>query len=283
MDSRARLGRRRGVAGFAAIAWLTIAAAGALVVVAVFLPEGISIGGNACGGPTETLPQVCRHIDRELALADLGWFSWAAVAGGLLLVVAGIAGARVPRWRSILGVVALAVVLVGLLGAGHVDNRFCPGGEMVGTCGRTDDEWGPVLRDPLLELRAETRAELVGRLARPGGPAFEEGQTMETFRSRARDGFVLLKEVVVAAVFLLSLVVALRWIRPAAFAVVAAATGALVAVAGVWDYTNSCSEDVGCPEQRGVLTVAAVGVAVIVWVATIVIAAVVSRLRRASR
>jgi hypothetical protein len=64
---------------------------------------------------------------------------------------------------------------------------------------------------------------------------------------------------------------------------VAAATGALVAVAGVWDYTNPCSEQVGCPELRGLLTVVAVGVAVIVWVTTLVIAAVVSRVRRASR
>ena len=196
----------RAVAALAAIAWLAIAAAGALVVGAVFQPEGISIGGNACGGAGAS--QVCRHIDRELALADLGWFSWTTVVGGGLLVVAGIAGALVPRLRPMLGVVALAVALVGLLGAGHLDNRFCPGGETAGTCGRTDDEWGPVLRDPLLDLRAETRAELVGRPARPGGPAFEEGQTMETFRSRALDGFALMKKVVVSAVFLLSLVVA---------------------------------------------------------------------------
>jgi hypothetical protein len=40
---------------------------------------------------------------------------------------------------------------------------------------------------------------------------------------------------------------------------------------------------VGCPELRGLLTVVAVGVAVIVWVTTLVIAAVVSRVRRASR
>jgi hypothetical protein len=269
------------VAALAVIAWLAIAAAGALVVVAVFQREGLSIGGNACGGAGAS--QVCRHIDRELALADLGWFSWATVAGGVLLVVAGIAGALAPRWRPILGVIALAIALVGLLGAAHVDNRFCPGGDTVGTCGRTDDEWGPVLRDPLLELRAEKRAALVGRAARTGGPVFEEAQTMETFRSRALGGFVLLKEVVVAVVFLLSLVVALRWIRPAVFAVVAAATGGLVVVAAVWDYTNPCTKDVGCPELRGLVTVAAVGLAVIVWVATIVIAAVVSRLRRASR
>ena len=271
----------RAVAALAAIAWLAIAAAGALVVGAVFRPEGISIGGGACGGAGAS--QVCRHIDRELALADLGWFSWATVVGGGLLVVAGIAGALVPRLRPMLGVVALAVALVGLLGAGHLDNRFCPGGETVGTCGRTDDEWGPVLRDPLLELRAETRAELVGRPARPGGPAFEEGQTMETFRSRALDGFALMKKVVVSAVFLLSLVVALRWIRSAVFAVVAAATGGLVVVVAVWDYTNPCSEELGCPELRGVPTAAAVGLAVIAWIATLVIAAVVSRLRRGSR
>jgi hypothetical protein len=260
----------------AAIAWLAIAAVGALVVVAVFQREGISIGGNACGGAGAS--QVCRHIDRELALAELGWFSWATAAGGVLLVVAGIAGALMPRWRPILGPVALAVALLGLLGAGHLDNRFCPGGATIATCGRMVDEWGPILRDPLLELRADTRAELVGRPSRPGGPAFEKAQTMETFRSRALDGFVLLKNVVLASMFLLSLIVALGWIRPAVFAVVAAVTSALVVVAAVWDYMNPCSKDVGCPELRGLLTAAAVGLAVLVWATTLVIAAVVPRL-----
>ena len=116
--------RTRAVAALAAIAWLGIAAAGALVVVAVFQREGISIGGNACGGAG--VSQVCRHIDRELALAELGWFSWATAGGGMLLMVAGIGGALKPGWRPILGLVALAVALLGLLGAGHLDNRFCP-------------------------------------------------------------------------------------------------------------------------------------------------------------
>ena len=268
--------RTRAVAALAAIAWLAVAAAGALVALAVFRREGISIGGNACGGAGAS--QVCRHIDRELALAELGWFSWAAVAGGVLLIVVGIAGALRPRWRRVLGPVALAVALLGVLGAGHLDNRFCPGGATVATCGRTDDEWGPILRDPLLELRADTRAELVGRPSQPGGPAFEQAQTMETFRARALDGFVLLKDVVLASVVLLSLIVALGWIRPAVFAVVAAATGALVVIAGVWDYTTPCSKDLGCPELRGLVTVAAVALAVLVWATTLVIAAVVPRL-----
>ena len=73
---------------------------------------------------------------------------------------------------------------------------------------------------------------------------------METFRSRALDGFVLLKEVVFASVFLMSLIVALRWIRPAVFAVMTAVTGTLVVVAAVWDYTTPCSDE-GCPELRG--------------------------------
>ena len=107
---------------------------------------------------------------------------------------------------------------------------------------------------------------------------FEEAQTMETFRSRALDGFVLLKEVVFASVFLLSLIVALRWIRPAVFAVMTAVTGALVVVAAVWDYTTPCSDE-GCPELRGLVTAAAVGLAVLVWATTLLIAAVVSRLR----
>lgn len=132
--------RTRAVAALAAIAWLGIAAAGALVVVAVFQREGISIGGNACGGAG--VSQVCRHIDRELALAELGWFSWATAGGGMLLMVAGIGGALKPGWRPILGLVALAVALLGLLGAGHLDNRFCPGGDTVATCGRTVDAWG---------------------------------------------------------------------------------------------------------------------------------------------
>ena len=268
--------RTRAVAALAAIAWLAIAAAGALVVVATLQREGISVGGNACGGAGAS--QVCRHIDRTLSLADLGWFSWATAAGGVLLVLAGTAGALVPRWRAILGPVALAVVLLGLLAAAHLDNRFCPGGETVATCGRTVDEWGPILRDPLLELRADTRAELVGRRLRPGAPAFEEAQTMETFRARALDGFVLFKTVVLASVLLLSLVVALRWITPAVFAVIAAVTTTLVVEAAVWDYTTPCSSE-GCPELRGLVTAAAVGLAVLVWATTLVIAAVVSRLR----
>ena len=61
--------RTRAVAALAAIAWLAIAAAGALVVVATLQREGISVGGNACGGAGAS--QVCRHIDRTLSLEDL--------------------------------------------------------------------------------------------------------------------------------------------------------------------------------------------------------------------
>ena len=119
--------RTRAVAALAAIAWLAIAAAGALVAAATFQSEGISVGGNACGGAGAS--QICRNIDRTLALAELGWFSWATAAGAVLLVLAGTAGALMPRWRPILGPVALNVVLLGLLAAGHLDNRFCPGGK----------------------------------------------------------------------------------------------------------------------------------------------------------
>ena len=130
--------------------------------------------------------------------------------------------------------------------------------------------WGPILRDPPLELRADTRAELVGRRLRPGAPPFEEAQTMETFRARALDGFVLFKTVVLGSVLLLSLIIALRWIEPAVFAVIAAVTTTLVVEAAVWDYTTPCSSE-GCPELRGLVTAAAVGLAVLAWALTLAI------------
>jgi hypothetical protein len=282
MEDRARP-RRTGTIGAAlTIAiWLAIAGAGVLACVAALLPEGIAIGGSACGGPTATLPQVCRHIERELSLADLRWFSWATIAGCVLLVLVGIFGAVRPGWRPLLSLAALTIVFVGLVGVAHVDNRFCPGGDTVATCGRTDGKWGPVLRDPLLALRAETRAELVGRPARPGGPVFEEEQTMETFRARALDGFELLTWVAVVAMFSVSLVAALLWIRPAPIAVVAALTGSLVVGAAVWDWTTPCGEE-GCPELRGLLTAGAVAVSGMVWAVTLAALAVVSRVRRRS-
>ena len=46
----------------------------------------------------------------------------------------------------------------------------------------------------------------------------------------------------------------------------------------MWDYTTPCSSE-GCPELRGLVTAAAVGLAVLAWALTLAIAAVVSRLR----
>ena len=107
-------GRAAYPAGQAAV-WLAIAAAGVLMLVAVFRSDGISVGGEACGGAGSS--QACLHIDRELSITDLGWFSGATITGSVLTLLAGLAGSAVPRARRGLAAAVLALTLIGLAGS----------------------------------------------------------------------------------------------------------------------------------------------------------------------
>lgn len=247
-----------------AVPWAATAAAGALVLLAGFRPDGIRIGGYACGGPTGTLPQVCRQIDRNVSLAtDLGWFSVLLITGGAALAAVGAAGIALPPARVALAAAALGLVVTGLVGTGHVDGRFCPGDDL-GACGRSDDDWGPVLRGRLLELRSETRAALVGRPTRPGGPDFDREQTLEFFRVSPDTGFELLRWSLFAGLFVSALEVVRRVVRKPWLALVATATGGAVAAALIADWTHPCAE--GASEcYRGLLTLLTLVAAAFVW------------------
>ena len=155
--------------------------------------------------------QVSRHIDRELALAELGWFSWATAGGGMLLMIAGIGGALKPGWRPMLGLVALAVALLGLLGAGHLDNRFCPGGGTGCDVRPHGRRVGPDPARPAPRTASRHPRRVRGQLlaawrARVRGSA-NDGDIPLTRARRLRAaerGYVCLR------LFLLSLIVALR-------------------------------------------------------------------------
>jgi hypothetical protein len=263
-----------------AAVWLAIAGAGVVVVAAILRPDGVSIGGSACGGGGAS--QVCREIDRELSITDLHWFSWATLAGGVVLVLAGIVGAAVSSARRPLGIAVLVLALAGLVGVAHVDNRFCPGGESLGTCGRADEAWGPVLEGPLLDLRRETRAMLVGRPAQPGGPEFEAEQTLQTFRARALGGFELLTRAVLGLVFLGAFLVARPAIASLPLALVATVTAGGVVSIAAWDLTGTCAED-SSECWRGLFTAGAVVAAALVWAAVGAVIVVARQVRRLPR
>jgi len=255
---------------------LVAALGGVALVVAVAL-DGISIGGSACGGAGSN--GACRSVDRTLRVGlDLGWFSAAAIVLSAVLVVVGAMGLVRPRLRPALALVVLAVAFAGLVGTEHVSSRFCPGAPGA-TCGRTDGEWGPVLRPALLELRADARARLVGRPVRPGAPAVEAARTLASFRADGLGGWRLLHGTAVALWFvalalLLPRVVTRPW--QAALAVV---TVGLTSWAIVVYRTHPCAA--GAAEcYRGLVITLALLVSAVLWGLAFAVVFVVRSVRR---
>ena len=250
---------------------------GALGLVAAFALDGISIGGNACGGAGAQ--QACRDIDRTLAAGlDLSWFSAALVGSAAVLVVVAVLALLRPGLRFVLSLVVLVVAFAGLVGTEHVSSRFCPG-DSVGTCGRPDDEWGPVLRPALLELRADARSRLVGRPIRPGAPVAEAAQTLETFRADGLRGWRYLHRAAIVLWFVaLGLVLAPALSR--AWQVVPAVLSVgLVSWAFVVERTH------GCPEGEsecysGLALALAVFASGLVWALALAILGIVRLARR---
>lgn len=239
-----------------------VAALGGVALVVGLALDGISIGGSACGGGGAE--QACRDVDRRLTVGlDLGWFSAAAIVLSAVLVVVGAMGLMRPRLRSALALVVLGVAFAGLVGTEHVSSRFCPG-EPGATCGRTDGEWGPVLRPALLELRADARARLVGRPVRAGAPAVEVGRTLDSFRAAGLAGWDTLHGAAVVLWFVaLALLLPRVVMRPwrAALAVV---TVGLTSWAIVVYRTHPCAT--GASEcYRGLVITLALLVSAVLW------------------
>jgi hypothetical protein len=271
MANRSRLHLAEGV-GLALAGLL-----GALGLVAAFAHDGIAIGGSSCGGGGAE--QACRHVDRTLTVGlDLGWFSAALLALAIVLVVAAVVALLRPRLRFALSLVVLGIASAGLVGTEHVTSRFCPG-EPGATCGRADDDWGPVLRPALLDFRADTRARLVGRPVRPGAPVAEAAQTLETFRADGLGGWRYLHRAAIVLWFValaLVLVPALprAWLRvPAVLSV------GLVSWAFVVERTHTCPE--GASECYSGLPLAiAVVASAVLWALAFAILGIVRLARR---
>ena len=243
---------------------------GAAALGAALALDGLTIGGNSCGGGGEE--QRCRYIDRTISIGlDLGWFSASVVLAGIVLIVVGILGVLAPGGRLALTVAVVVIALAGLTATEHVSGRLCPNDGRA-TCGRADEAWGPVLRDPLLELRAEKRRELVGRPVVPGGPVAEARQTLETFRASHRDGWTLLRWLSVGLWFLALILLAARFVRPAWVAGVSVATVGLVSWAVVFDQSHPCAIE-GSDCYQGFVTAAAVILSVLIVAVALGIAA----------
>ena len=240
---------------------LVVALSAAALVAALAL-DGISIGGSACGGAGAG--QACRSVDRTLRVGlDLGWFSAAWLLLATVLVAVGVVGLVRPGLGHALAFVILVLALAGLVGTEHVASRFCPGVSGA-TCGRSDGDWGPVLRGPLLEFRADTRARLVGRPVRPGAPVVEAARTLESFRADGLGAWHLLHGSAVALWFvalalLLPRVVTRPW--QAALAVV---TVGLTSWAIVVYRTHPCAA--GAAEcYRGLVVTLALLASAVLW------------------
>jgi hypothetical protein len=266
------------------IAWVgscaLVAALGALLATAAAADQGISIGGNVCGGAGES--QRCVHVDRLLTVGwDLGWFSAATLAIAAGLVGVGIAGAVLPSLRPWLAGAAALLALVGLVGAEHVESRFCPGTSLA-TCGRSDVAWGPVLRSPLLELRAEQQALHVGRPVVPGGPVAVPERTLDSFRAAGATGWRWVRGLVVAAWFLALAQLSAIAVRPRWASVLAVATVGGIVWAVVVDAVSPCAEDASeC--YRGLLTGFAFVASAVAWLVALAAAWVVGAVRRRLR
>ena len=245
-----------------AVCFGLVAAVGVVALVVALAFDGISIGGSACGGGGAG--QACRSVDRTLRVGlDLGWFSAMWVVLASVLVVAGVVAFVRPGLRDALALVVLVVAFAGLVGAEHVGSRFCPG-ERGATCGRSDGDWGPVLRPALLHLRADARAELVGRPVRPGAPAVEASQTLDSFRAKGLAGWRVLH---VAAVVLWFAALALllpRVVTRSWQAVLAVATVGLTSWAVVVYRTHPCMPDAAeC--YRGLVVTLALLASAVLW------------------
>jgi len=250
---------------------------GAGVLAGAFALDGISIGGDSCGGAGAE--QACREIDRALSVGgDLRWFSAAVVAWAVALAGLGVVGLVVPPARLVLSLAVLGLALAGLVAGEHVDSRFCPG-EPRATCGRPDGEWGPVLRDPLLDLRADTRRALVGRPVEPGGPPAEAAQTLETFRASGLDGWTVLRRLSVILWFVALTLLVPRFVRTPWKAALAVVTLGAVSWAFVSDRMHPCEGD-GSECYQGLLTVAAAVAAGLAWAVAFAAAAVARLIRR---
>jgi hypothetical protein len=254
-----------------------VAAVAAVTLVAAVALDGISIGGSACGGGGAE--QACRDVDRRLTVGlDLGWFSAALILLTSVLVVVGVMGLVRPGLRLALAVVVLGVAFAGLVGTEHVSSRFCPGVPGA-TCGRTDDEWGPVLRPALLELRADARARLVGRPVRPGAPVVEVGQTLDSFRAAGRAGWNALHAAAVVMWFLALALLLPRVVTRPWQAALAVVTVGLTSWAIVVDRTHPCAA--GAAEcYRGLVVTLALLASGVLWGLAFAVVFVVRSVRR---
>ena len=257
-------------------------AAGAAVLVAAYALPGIDIAGSACaGGGAE---QVCRDLARGLSLGrDLGW-PLIYPLGAAVIVGLGLAG--LVRAANVAVLVAIALLVVSFGGLAYteaVGAKFCGSARFHETCERTDAEWGPYLRPPLLELRHDALRRYEGKEARPGGPTFNREDILPSFSVEPRTGWTLVRNASVVLYFLSIFELVRRLSRQIVVSLLVASTGGIVVWAQLAERFSPCDPDIGeC--YGGFATALSVVVAAFVWLCYFVaVAARRSRARRGSR
>jgi hypothetical protein len=262
---------------------VVVAAAGALAAVAPLLPEGLVLGGSACGGGGSE--QQCTGIARQLSLVEISPHAWLFVAGGSLCAVLG-GAALVALWRDWSALVPIALVLavvalVGLVAIEQVDVLVEPAGGGGGTIGRSLEDWGPFLAPELADMREDALRRYAGRPTAPGGPVFDREQILGSFSVREQDGWRLLRGAIVVGFFAALFAFATILGASLPLAITAAGTLGVVAWAVAYDQAVTC--DPGASEcYQGITTAFAIGLAVVWWVVYLVGAAIARRVAKPS-
>jgi hypothetical protein len=239
-------------------------AGGVLAALAPVVWPGLELFGTACGGGGEE--QVCRDLTRRLTLVEIGGEAWLWVIGGAACAAIALSALVIPRdaWRLVAAIVVFSLAVAGLVTTTQVDVLLGPDGG--GTWGRADEDWGPYLAPALLDLRADELRRYEGRRERPGAPAYEREQILDTFGVHALRGWKVLRNTTFVLLFASLFEVGRRTTRRPSLALVIALTGGLL----LWAVTEdeSFERDAGASESyEGLLTFLAVVVVAAMWAA----------------
>ena len=268
------------VADLALVAVAAVAGAG--LAVAPLLPDGLVLGGSACGGGGNE--QRCTGVARQISLVEMSPRAWIFVVVGVLCVVLSAAALFLPRRggaRLLLAVGVLVLAFAALVQTERAQAVLGP--ESGGTWGRTLEDWGPFLAPELRDLREDAVRRYAGRPTEPGGPPYEPEQILPDFSAREQDAWRLLYACVVVLFFTSGLEVVRRVVRRPTFAIVTAATVCPVVWVMVLDRSKQCPGGSDC--WAGFATILAVGAAGLCWLAYLVgvfLGRVVERIRTRS-
>ena len=114
-------------------------------------------------------------------------------------------------------------------------------------------------------MRADAVRRYAGRPTAPGGPAYDREQILDSFSVREQSGWKLLRWAIPVALFASLLALASLLAATLALATTLAGTAGLVVWALAYDRARPCDSNASeCYD--GLVTIFAVGVAVVWWV-----------------